>query len=158
MKKAELIRALTEVQRTWDQLLEGISPERLTEPATLGEWSIQDVIVHMAWVEAQTAAMLRAQAPADASELWRQPEDERDAAVVQAQRGRPLADTLREAQQTQRELVEVLEGIHADDIDGADWFANLPGKWPPSRVVEVYVINHYQEHIEELARWYRRSL
>jgi hypothetical protein len=158
MKKAELIRALEEAHHSWNRLLEHIPRERMTEPGTLGDWSIKDAIAHVAWVEAQTVGMLRAQALVGASELWRLPVDERNAAVVAASRARPLDEVLDEARAVQRELLALLASIRPEDIDGADWFVGLPGKWPPSRVIEINVLEHYRDHIEELSRWYRRSV
>lgn len=158
MKKAELLRALEEAHRSWNRLLERIPPECMIEPKTLGDWSIKDTIAHVAWVEAQTVGMLRAQALVGASELWRLPEDERNAAVIAASRKRPLQEILDESRTVQRELLDLLASIRPEDIDGADWFVGLPGKWSPSRVIEVNVLDHYQDHTEELARWYRRNV
>jgi hypothetical protein len=157
MKKAELLDTLAEVHRSWNQLLERIPRERMTEPEALGDWSIKDAIAHVAWVETQTLIMLRAESLVGAGELWRMPTDERNAAVVAASRARSLDEILGEARTAQRELRELVANIRPEDIDGADWFAELPGAWPPARVIEVNVVEHYWDHIEELARWYRRN-
>ena len=158
MKKAELMRALEEAHRSWNRLIKRIPPERMIEPKTLGEWCIKDTIAHVAWVEAQTVGMLRAQALVGASELWRLPEDERNAPVIAASQKRPLQEILDESRRVQRELLDLLASIRPEDMDGADWFVGLPGKWPPSRVIEVNVLDHYRDHTEELARWYRRNV
>ena len=158
MKKAELILAIEEVHRSWNQLIERIPTERMTEPEALDDWSIKDAIAHVTWIEAQIVGMLRAESLVGASELWHLPTDERDADVVAASRVRPLDDVLDEARAVQRELRELVASIRPEDMDGADWFADLPGTWPPTRVIEVNVLEHYWDHIEELARWYRRNV
>ncbi len=158
MKKAELILAIEEVHRSWNYLLERIPAERMTETEALGDGSIKDAVAHVIWIEAQSMGMLRAESLIGASESYPLPTEERDAAVVAPSRVRPLEEILDEARTVQCELRELVASIRPGDIDGADWFADLPGTWPPARVIEVNVLEHYWDHIEELARWYRRNV
>ncbi|MBC7234869.1 MAG: ClbS/DfsB family four-helix bundle protein [Chloroflexi bacterium] len=158
MKKRQLLRELHEVRSAWDELLARIPSERMIEPGAIGEWSIKDILVHVAWVEGQIAQMLRARKLEDPAGLWRLSEEERNAAVVAQNRDRPLPEALRESRRAHTELLALIEEIKDQDFDGADWFAELPGKWPPSRVIEVNVLDHYREHIEDLALWYRLNV
>ena len=80
MKKAELIRALQEVHRAFNDLLARIPAERMNEPGALDSWSIKDVIAHLAWHEREMVGMLQAHALVG-SELWNLPLDQRNQAI-----------------------------------------------------------------------------
>ena len=87
------------------------------------------------------------------SELWRLPEEARNAAVCRENRDRSLHDVRSESATVHRELRAVLGEIPEADLLGAAWFEALPGNWPPYRVVEVNVTEHYRHHLEDLRRW-----
>ena len=77
----------------------------------------------------------------------------RNAAVYEENRARSLEDVLSESDQVHRELLALLAEISEADLLEAPWFEALPGDWPPYRVVEANVTEHYCHHLEDLRRW-----
>lgn len=124
----------------------------MQEPGAVGDWSAKDTVAHVTWSERETLGMLRARALVG-SELWRLPEGERNAAVYEENRERLLPDVLVDSERVHRELLAVIEEVPEEDLLQATWFDALPGDWPPYRVVEVNVTEHYRHHLEDLRRW-----
>jgi muconolactone delta-isomerase len=154
MTRTNLIDELRTVRQAWDLVLGGLESDALVQPGAVGDWSAKDVVAHVTWSERETAGMLRARALVG-SELWRLPEEARNAAVYEENRDRPVQDILSESAVVHGELLAVLEGIPEAELLGAAWFRALPGDWPPYRVVEVNVTEHYRHHLADLRRWLR---
>lgn len=130
MTKAELVGELHAVRREWDLLLSDLEPETLVQPSAAGDWSAKGIVAHVTWSERETVGMLGARALVG-SELWRLPEEARNAVVYEENRERPLRDIVSESTRVHLKLLDVLEGMPEADLLGATWFDALPGDWPP---------------------------
>jgi hypothetical protein len=151
VNKIELLDTLRSVQGEWAQLIADIQPDAMIQPGAVGDWSVKDVVAHVTWAERETVGMLQARALVG-SDLWRLPQDERNAVVYEENRDRSLQDVLAEAGAVHQELLRVIEDIAEDDLLHATWFDSLPGDWPPYRVVEANVTGHYRDHLADLKR------
>jgi hypothetical protein len=152
MTKTELIDELQAIRQEWDVVLSRLEPDTLVQPGAVGDWSAKDVVSHVTWTERETVDMLRGRALVG-SELWRLPQEARNAAVYEENRDQPLQHILSESATVHCELLAALEEIPEADLLGATWFETLPGDWPPFRVVEVNVTEHYRHHLADLHRW-----
>src|SRR3972149_1809130 len=110
MNKSEFLTALIAERAEWDSLLAQIDEARMTEPGVVGEWSVKDMIAHITWFEREMVGVLRARALVG-SDLWNLPHDERNAAIFERNRHRPLSDVLAEAQQVFPQLVELVQSL-----------------------------------------------
>ena len=124
----------------------------MPEPGAVGDSSVKDVVAQVTWSERETLGMLRARALVG-SEVGCLSEGERNAAVYEEKRQRSLPDVLVESARVHRELPAVIEEVSKEDLLRATWFDALPGDWPPYRVVEVNVTEHYRHHLEDLRWW-----
>ena len=115
----------------------------------LGDRSLKDIIAHVSWAVLETNGMLAAKGLVG-SHLWRLSEVERNEVVYQENKNRTLPEVVAEAEAAQRELVSLVEGKSEVDLQSADWFAGLPGEFPPWRVIQVNVIDHYLHHAEDV--------
>jgi hypothetical protein len=150
MNKTELFDILSETRFTFDSALAEVDPAHMTIPGIVGEWSVKDIIAHVTWSVKETVGMLEAKALVG-SDLWRLPEEQRNAAVYEQNLGRTLSDVMAESQRAHRKLVDLIEEIPEHDILNADWFAGLPGgEWPPWRVIQVNVSDHYVHHTKDI--------
>jgi hypothetical protein len=89
MSKEQLLSMIQSARAHWDALLAAIPQAWMTEPGVEGEWSIKDIIAHIAWGERESLRVAQAHAVVG-SDLWRLPEDERNAAVFEQNRRREL--------------------------------------------------------------------
>ena len=157
MNKTELLDTLSETRFAFDQALTEVDPDQLTTPGVVGGWSVKDIIAHVTWGVIETVGMLEAKGLMG-SELWRLPEEQRNAAVYEQNCARSLSDVMAESQQAHKKLVDVIEEIPEQDLLHADWFAGLPGgEWPPWRVIQVNVSDHYVHHTKDINDWQSRS-
>ena len=151
------MNTLSETRFALDSALAEVDPSQMTGPGVIGAWSVKDVIAHITWSVKETVGMLEAKALAG-SELWRLPEDQRNAAVYEVNQSRILDKVMAESQQAHRKLIDLIEEIPEQDLLRADWFAGLPGgEWPPWRVIEVNVSDHYLHHTNDIQDWLVRS-
>jgi hypothetical protein len=82
MPKVQLLDMIQTARADWEALLAGIPEAWMGEPGVAGEWSVKDVVAHIARGERENIGVVHAHAVVG-SELWRLSEDERNAAVFE---------------------------------------------------------------------------
>jgi uncharacterized protein (TIGR03083 family) len=152
MTKAEFLDRLRSGRAEWDALIAQIDKARMTEPGVVGDWSVKDIIAHVTWSEREMVGMLQARALVG-SDLWNQPQDDRNAAVFRQNRDRPLPDVLAEARAVGQQLTELVEGLSDDELNDASHFADMPLDWLPWRIIAGNTYGHYPEHAEAIRAW-----
>jgi uncharacterized protein (TIGR03083 family) len=157
VRKDELLERVRHDRAEWEALVARIPRERLTEPGLPGGWSVKDTMAHIAWGEREAFGVMRARALAG-SDLWNLPQDERNAAVFEQNRHRPLEDVLAEHERTFTEFLAALEELTEDDLNDPARFPPLaeviPG-WRPWRV--LYDPDHYTSHGQDVHAWLERN-
>jgi Protein of unknown function (DUF1706) len=133
----------------------------MTAPGVEGDWSVKDVIAHIAAYEEWTADQLRAVArgeqepyisdaiPAAARGL---DVDARNAVIFEATRTQSLAQALVQAQATFDGLVAAIEALPEDELtqpNRSGWTKAQPLLEP----VAGNTYEHYHEHIPLLQAW-----
>jgi uncharacterized damage-inducible protein DinB len=139
----------------FDRIVDRVPRQRLEEDG-LGteDWSVKDVLWHIAWGDRQNVGVLRAKALVG-SDLWKLSDDERNAAEVKEGRERSLEDVLREYKESYAEFIEEVGRLSDDDLnDATRWtgFTDAVPGWKPWRV--LYDPDHYEEH----GRWIEERL
>jgi hypothetical protein len=119
MNKSELLNRLQHEYQQWEALLDQIGPERMERPGVNGEWSMKDIVAHLtSWqprVNANLQAALRCETePPPAWPAHLQTDDEINAWIYQANRGRSLREVLDESRQVFQQLLMVVEGLPED--------------------------------------------
>jgi len=152
MTKTEFRELLRSGRAAWEALLAEVGEARMTQPGLAGAWSVKDIIAHVTWFEREMVGMLRAKALVG-SEWWGLPQDERNAAVFEQNRGRALADVLSEARAVHQELVEAVEALSDDDLNDPRRFAGMPADWIPWEVLDGNSFGHYPDHMSAIRAW-----
>ncbi len=151
MNKQTFITTLLAERAQWDALLAEIGEARMMQPA-VGEWTVKDIIAHTAWYEREMVEVLRARALVG-SDLWGAPLEERNAAIFEENRHRPLAEVLAEARQVFAQLLEELQSLSDEDLSDPRRFREMPAEWMPWQVIASNCFEHYPQHIPELRAW-----
>src|SRR3954470_11358383 len=60
ISKAELLEKMQDERARWDELLERVGEERMGLPGVDGDWSVKDLIAHVAAYEQWTAEQIKA--------------------------------------------------------------------------------------------------
>ncbi len=143
----EDVRALlARIEDSWSALMEsldGIPDDRLEEPGAVGEWSLKDVLGHIAfWDEVAVKDAERA--------LAGQPEDHDDYQAMND------ADYLRRRDHSLPEQRSAMHQAHAalvdylDDIEGLDATAL-------DAAIKGDTYEHYDEHVADIRTWRERA-
>lgn len=155
MDKAELLNSITSGRAEWDSLVARLDDARLVQPGAVGEWSVKDLIAHLAWTERETAGLLESRAVVG-SDWWYLPLDERNARIYAANRDRPLDEVRREARQVFERLVALIEGLSQEELDDSTRLG-WPPEWIPWQVLARNTFMHYRAHLPELRAWVEQS-
>lgn len=137
------------IERSWDNLrdaLDGIPEARLTEPGVVGQWSIKDLLGHVAfWDGFGTDAVRRylAGATAQEVEVATDPLNEREAAT---RAGRSVAEQRAEMAAAHERVLVLVSGLRPSDLEVAGVRDRI--------AADTY--EHYDEHADEIRAWRKR--
>jgi uncharacterized protein (TIGR03083 family) len=137
---------LARIDASWRALhetLDGIPEERQAEPGACGEWSVKDVLGHLAlWDENAVEQIPRVLAGHGRAESDVQQINDADYA---ARRDDPLSRQRAAMERAHAALVERLEAITAADAFALD------------AAIRDDTYEHYFEHRQEIAAWRMRE-
>jgi hypothetical protein len=153
MSKTQLLDMIQTDRVQWDDLLAGIPEAWMTEPGVEGEWSVKDIVAHIAWGERENLGVAQARAVVG-SDLWRLTEDERNAIVFEQNRGRELHDVLADSRRIFRQYFEAVAALTEEELNDPRRFASMPEGWRPWRI--LYDPGHYQGHADSIRAWLAR--
>ena len=180
MRKQQLLEAIATGYTGWTDVLARISPERMVEPDTIGDWSVKDVIAHIAadhrWLAAQLDADMQGRLPA-ASACFGQndpPPPEYDIADNQDRndwnvlrhRDWTLEAVTGEAGFAYGWLLETIEALPEAQLTVTYTIANYDNinhlrpatddddfRFPLWSLISNYTIEHYPSHVRDVQNW-----
>jgi hypothetical protein len=119
MKKSELLNWLQAEYRQWEAFLDHIGPERMDQPGVAGHWSIKDIVAHLTDWQPRLIARLQAaqRGEPEPPPPWPahlQTDDDINAWIYEANRGRSVREVLDESQRVFQQLLAVIEGLPED--------------------------------------------
>jgi len=152
MNKAEFLDRLGVERSEWDRLLAEAGEARMGQAGVEGEWSLKDIIAHVAWHEREMVELFRTRTLAG-SDLWQLPTNQRNEAIYQANRSRPLAEVLAEEQELFSQFLEGFESLTDEDLDDPARFADMPPDWVPGKLIAENSYEHYREHTPAIRAW-----
>lgn len=152
MDKAIFLETLRTKRVEWEALLDEVGEERMTQPGVEGEWSIKDIIAHVAWSEREMVGVFATRALVG-SDLWSLSTDERNAVVFEQNRHRSLQDVLAEEQQVYAQLLEGAQTLSDEDLNDPQRFKEMLPAWIPWQIFAGNSFKHYDEHIRSIRVW-----
>jgi hypothetical protein len=152
MTVAAMIDKIRASRAELDDLLARIDDSQMVLAGADGEWTVKDVIAHIAWHEREMINLIRSRALLG-SDLWSLPLHERNAAIYAQNRGRSLADVRAEAAESFRQLLESLQTLSDEELHYPARFQHMPAEWQPWKIIAENTWEHYRDHYESLRRW-----
>lgn len=152
MYKAIFLEMLQTGRAQWEALLAKADQARMTEPGIEGEWSIKDILAHIAWYEREMVGILQTRALIGSS-LWVLPNAERNAAIFDQNRDRSLSEVLSETQRVYAELLQAAQGLAEEDLIDPSRYRDMPADWVPWKVFADNSYEHYAAHIPAIRAW-----
>lgn len=158
--RSELLAVIRETRADLEGLLAQLSDDDMLQPGFNGDWTGKDVLAHIVDWEQR---FLRWYFTGRRGATVERPEpgmtwddlDRLNAAMIAAQRPRPLSVIRAEFAGSYRRIVEVIEGMSEDEIFTAGYVAWLPDL-PLLRPIRANTDIHYAEHIPHIQGWIAR--
>ena len=85
VRRSELVARIRSTQAEFEDLLAGPRPDEMTRPGVADDWSVKDMLAHIAWYEAEEAEFY-GETNGAGSPLWKVPQDARNHVVVEEAR------------------------------------------------------------------------
>ena len=145
------------IERNLYELLETLSDEQMCQATLENQWSVKDVLAHIAawekrcvgWIQAG----LRGEKPdkPEAGYTW-EVVDRLNEKTFQENRERPLNAVQAAYRQAHQEMLAQVQALSEDDITNPQRFS-----WTNGRNLVPYIAantyEHYQEHVEQIRKW-----
>jgi hypothetical protein len=144
-RTAEILEQIRTSRQQFEDALARVELARMTEPGVNGEWSVKDVLVHIAWWEQHLLRRLRT----GQDDLYvegvdgRETTDRANAEVYAANHERPLADARAEYDASYQETLATIEAMPVDELANDEVY----------QAIGADTFHHYPEHTAMLNRW-----
>ena len=152
MRRSELVARIRSTRAEFEDLLAGLSPDEMTRPGVAGDWSVKDMLAHIAWYEAEEAEFY-GETSVEGSPLWKVPQDPRNQVVVEQARPRPLEQVLADFRSAHDRFLKVIEALSEEDLATPGRFPGTSAEWPPWRRIAVHSCDHDREHMAMIRAW-----
>jgi hypothetical protein len=153
--KIELLDKVRLARAEWDALIAQVPKERLSEPGVEGEgheWSVKDIVAHVAIYEDWMAQQLNAGGPNIPHEVDTMSQDQRNAWIFEYNRRLDAGAALAYAAQSHRKLITAIEALSPADLTSTEKWEWARGK-PVYQLVPYETYLHYDDHAPGIRRW-----
>jgi hypothetical protein len=146
---------LDDGRAAWHALLSRVPPERWSEPGAAGQWSLKDLVAHIAWGEEEIVHLLRTHDFTMGSGLWLLDAHERNRMVYVQRRRWPLDLVIGYEAETYANLRSLAVTLDDHDLNDASRFTGLPLQWRPWQFIASNTFGHYDDHAPGVEAWLR---
>ena len=147
MTKQELLQAIHTERAAFEAALTGLTPEQMTVPGVMAEWSVKDILGHIAMWESRLVTILYSnERDVPPKMLHGQVEvDKINAESYAEQRERPLDRVLADFHAVHAQLLKRLDKLADRDLSDPRRFKWMEGE-PLEKLVAGDTFEHYAEH------------
>jgi hypothetical protein len=159
MNKSEFLDGLREENRQWKALLEQIGEARMDQPGVAADWSIKDIVAHLTGWRRRTVARLQAaqRGEGEPAPYWPahlQTDDEINAWIYEANRGRSVREVLDDSDHVFQQLLAAVEGLPDEVL--SDPARHLPWLEAESITPGDFFGHFHEEHEPDMRAWLER--
>ena len=144
-RKTHILEQIRTTRHQFEEALAQVSPERMTQPGVNDEWSVKDMLAHIAWWEQHLLRRLRT----GHEDLYVAGEEVREtvarvnAEIFTASRERPLAEVRVEYDASFHEVLATIEAMPDNELASEEM----------DEIIGVDTFQHYPEHTAMLTAW-----
>ena len=163
MTKEKILSTLLSERANWETLLSTIDTSRMTQPGVAGEWSLKDIIAHIAvyeeWISVVIEELMRGETKTlDSAEPGDVDVDYRNARFFREHQHRSLPEVLEYSQNSFQHLLTVVQSLPEEELIGASpsFRSLLPAYWPDVPLWQAIAGDaweHYHQHIPDIQAW-----
>ncbi len=156
LSKSEMLDQIASTRTHLESLIAALSEAQMTTPGVQEEWSIKDMLAHIAAWERLTIERLGSAfsgTPLGRKLIQSNRDiDEMNAQVYEANRDRPLSEVLAEFEAAHRDILALVTSL-----DEAEYSGPIPAEWARGRPVWGMIGGntcwHYPEHSAAIEQW-----
>ncbi len=152
MNRSQLLRRLDDAWKALQESYAGLSESEMTEVGVTRAWSVKDIIAHVTWWEEEALKYLPViveGARPPRYSLMYGGIDAFNAQKTAEKEHRSLGDVLRERDETHTRLVEYVQSVPEEYLQGDTRFR---------RRLRLDTYGHYSGHSEAIRKWRLRRL
>jgi len=144
--KDDLLTAIEKERGALETLLETLSPEQMTEPGVVGEWSVKDVLAHLVEWEQMCLGWYEAGLRSEVPPLpapgfkWNQT-PQLNQQIYEKHRSQPLDDVLEQFHASHREILKVIQGLSNEELFAPGHYA-----WTKTNTLGTYMVSNTSGH------------
>lgn len=156
MNKAKLLLTLWTKRAELDAVLAEIPADQMAKPGVAGEWSVKDIVAHLAYHERWTADRLREALRGETytpTVLDGTGVDERNEMVFRQNHHRPVEDVLAESRQTFQRLIEAAQAHYEEFLIEPQRLEGAQGPVTVWKFLRGEVYEHYGQHLPSIREW-----
>jgi uncharacterized damage-inducible protein DinB len=163
MTKDKFLSILRSERANWEALIAEVDVSRMTQPGVAGEWSLKDVLAHVAvyeeWIGSVVEELMRGETKTlDSGEPEDVDTEKRNAHFFRENQHRSLPEVRTFSQQAFQHLLTVVQSLPEEDLSGASprFKPLLPVYWPDVPLWKAIASNsyeHYHQHIPAIRAW-----
>jgi hypothetical protein len=144
-----------------EDLLAPLDQTQMTTEGIITNWSIKDILAHIAAWHHRLLAWLHAaiqnEAPTISGPDSVEEMDMLNAQFYKENKSRPLDEVLTDFRTTHQQIMDIVQAMPEDDLTNPDRFAWAKGE-PLWHVIAGDTYEHYQEHIKQIQEWLIQSI
>lgn len=159
MNRSELLDAVRDSHREWDDLVTSVSPERILQPVWAGGWNVKDISGHVGFYEGWAAEFIRTERWADDDPMLHHADmDTRNDAWYERNKDRELDDILAELAERHAAMIAAIEGLSEEEYRSRNEHGtpSAGDARPIEQIVLGNTRDHFREHAAEIREWLER--
>ncbi len=156
MNKRELRQKLDTARQFLLESVEGLTEAEMTTQPVDNDWTVKDILAHIAAWDAEVASAIHALATEKSPRFGYHidPKDdfrEWNAQQVEKRHGLNPAQVMAEVSESRQKLLEIIEGLDEAQLT---WFGHVPWGWSAS-VEELIRVQaeHDEDHAARIREW-----
>lgn len=156
LDKARILNEMRTHYAALEEILEPLDKTQMTTEGVILDWSIKDMLAHIASWHHRLLTLLHAairneeptiSGPDSVEEM-----DALNAQFYRENKSRPLDEVLTEFRATHQQIRDIIQAMHEEDLISPQRFAWTQGS-PLWQLVAGDTYEHYQEHIAQIQEW-----
>jgi len=155
MTKQELIEKIERSHSEWEALISQIGRDRLGEPGVTGDWSVKDLIAHVAAWQQRVLDRMDADKTGQPAEFTGWDVNDVNDRLYERHRGRSAEDILAFGRDTYARFIEHIGALTEEQIFKSGHFSftkeNVLYDWIAGDTFE-----HYDEHSATIREWLQK--
>lgn len=160
MKKSELLEALEDGRQELVEMLQDLPDEEMLKPGVCGEWSIKDILAHLAQWEGQTVTLLfqasQGQLKPTTAHFGKESVDEVNQRWYEASRERPLERVWEDWIAVRKQMIRRVRDWSEKDLNDPQRYPWLKGK-TLAQIIAENSFEHDDEHADAIREWLDRA-